>query len=476
VDGAWLVPVAVLGLAAGPAGALPSGPRRPLRRLAVEAAVHQLAVGGLVALRLRDVSAAVGAGGPDPLLAAAPTCLVVAGTLVLLRLLPLGVRAALAGAARARSAVPLLAAARAVTAAGRPLLFLLLTVAVGLACAAATVDATVRAGQVDASWTAVGADATVRTDPSDGLTAVAERLATAPGVDLAVPARVEDVPLAGVPGRSEATLVVVDPAAYSRLLASTPLPDVRGLDRLSRTDGSLPALVGPDLAATAGADPAVLWNRQEVPFVVAGTGFATGTVVLSPDALPAADADLAAPNTIWVVGAGAARAVTAAPDLVGAQATDRDDWLATRRADPLTHGLTLLLRVTGLVLLALAVLGVLLGAAAGARERRTTLAALRTLGLTSAQVRRITAGELLPPVLLAALGGAALGLLGAALAARPLALRRLTGQAVEPALSLPWPLLLAVLVLPATVGVVVAVEAMARRRQRVGTVLRIGGG
>jgi len=31
-------------------------------------------------------------------------------------------------------------------------------------------------------------------------------------------------------------------------------------------------------------------------------------------------------------------------------------------------------------------------------------------------------------------------------------------------------------VLPATVGVVVAVEAVARRRQRVGTVLRIGGG
>jgi putative ABC transport system permease protein len=209
---------------------------------------------------------------------------------------------------------------------------------------------------------------------------------------------------------------------------------------------------------------------------VVGTGFATGTVVLSRDALPVADADLAAPNTIWVVGAGAARALTAAPDLVGAQTTDRDDWLGTRRADPLTHGLTLLLRVTGLVLLALAVLGVLLGAAAGARERRTTLAALRTLGLTSAQVRRITAGELLPPVLLAALGGAALGVLCAALAARPLALRRLTGQPAEPALAPPWPLLLAVLVLPATVGVVVAVEALARRRQRVGTVLRIGGG
>jgi len=97
------------------------------------------------------------------------------------------------------------------------------------------------------------------------------------------------------------------------------------------------------------------------------------------------------------------------------------------------------------------------------------------LGARFAVEGRITAGELLPPVLLAALGGAALGVLCAALAARPLALRRLTGQAVEPALSLPWPLLLAVLVLPATVGVVVAVEAVARRRQRVGTVLRIGG-
>ncbi|NYJ06423.1 FtsX-like permease family protein [Petropleomorpha daqingensis] len=477
VDGAWLVPVAVLGLAAGPVGALPpTGLRRPSRRLAVEAAVLLLAAGGVVALRLRDVSAAAGATGPDPLLAAAPTVLVVAGALVLLRLLPLGVRALLTGATRARSAVPLLAAARAATAAGRPLLLLLLTVAVGLACAAATVDATVHAGQEDASWTAVGADATVRTEPSDALTAVAERLTAAPGVDLAVPARVEDVPLAGVPGYSEATLLVVDPAAYARLLARTPLPDLPQLRRLDGAAGPLPALLGPDLAAAAGATPAVLWNRQPVAITVAGTGFAAGTVVVPRDALPEADADLAAPNTLWVVGAGAARAVTAAPDLVGAQTTDREAWQAARRADPLTRGLTLLARVTALVLLGLAVLGVLLGAAAGARERRTTLAALRTLGVTSAQVRRITAGELLPPVLAATLGGAALGVLSAALAARPLALRLLTGQPADPVLSLPWPVLLVVLVLlPATVGVVVALEALARRQERVGTVLRIGG-
>jgi putative ABC transport system permease protein len=220
----------------------------------------------------------------------------------------------------------------------------------------------------------------------------------------------------------------------------------------------------------------VLWNRQPVAITVAGTGSAAGTVVVSRDALPAADADLAVPNTLWVVGTGAARAVTAAPDLVGAQTTERDAWLTARRADPLTRGLTLLAQVTGPVLLGLAVLGVLLGAAAGARERRTTLAALRTLGLTSAQVRRITAGELLPTVLVAALGGAASGVLSCALAVSPLALRLLTGQPADPAVSLPWPVLVAVLVaLPVTVGVVVAVEALARRRQRVGTVLRIGG-
>ena len=63
------------------------------------------------------------------------------------------------------------------------------------------------------------------------------------------------------------------------------------------------------------------------------------------------------------------------------------------------------------MLLALGLLGFALGAAAGAPERWQTLTRLRTLGLRPRDARRVAAGELLPPVLLAAVGGPLLGVL-----------------------------------------------------------------
>ena len=57
----------------------------------------------------------------------------------------------------------------------------------------------------------------------------------------------------------------------------------------------------------------------------------------------------------------------------------------------------------------------------------------------------------------------------------PLALRTLTGQTADPATVVPWGLIGAVcIVLPATLGAVVAAEAAARRSRRLSDVLRIG--
>jgi putative ABC transport system permease protein len=122
------------------------------------------------------------------------------------------------------------------------------------------------------------------------------------------------------------------------------------------------------------------------------------------------------------------------------------------------------------------VLVVLLGAETSAPERGRTLATLRTLGLTGRQVRRITVGELLPPVLLASVVGTGLGASVAGLVVAPLELHRVTGQPSVPALVVPWWVPGAIVPLVLTVAAVVTVESSRRRRERLGEVLRVGGG
>jgi putative ABC transport system permease protein len=174
-----------------------------------------------------------------------------------------------------------------------------------------------------------------------------------------------------------------------------------------------------------------------------------------------------------VVGDQAARAVAATPELTDADTATRSDWLAAQRAAPLTTGLPQLVVAAAVALGVLGVLVVLLGAETSAPERGRTLA---TLGLTGRQVRRITVGELLPPVLVATVVGTGLGAFVAGLAVALPELRRVTGQPWVPALVVPWWAPGAIVPLVLTVAAVVAVESSRRRRERLGEVLRVGGG
>jgi putative ABC transport system permease protein len=124
----------------------------------------------------------------------------------------------------------------------------------------------------------------------------------------------------------------------------------------------------------------------------------------------------------------------------------------------------------------LGLLGFALAATAEAPDRWQTLTRLRTLGLRPRDARWVAAGELLPPVTVAAVGGPLLGVLLARLTLGPLELRLLTGQVTDPAPVLPWWVLglLSVVVL-ATVPVLVWHESAVRRRQRLSDVLRVGG-
>ncbi|MEV0614712.1 ABC transporter permease [Nonomuraea sp. NPDC050404] len=140
---------------------------------------------------------------------------------------------------------------------------------------------------------------------------------------------------------------------------------------------------------------------------------------------------------------------------------------------PLASGLLRLAWASAVTLPALGLLGLALGAAAGAPERWQTLTRLRTLGLRPREARWVAVGELLPPVLVAAVAGSLLGVLLARLTFGSLALRLITGA--DPAPALPWwGLGLVAVAFPAAVAVVVPVESALRRRRRLSEVLRAG--
>ncbi|MDQ7904068.1 ABC transporter permease [Phytohabitans sp. ZYX-F-186] len=510
----WAVPVALAAAAAGPGFGTLHAARatrdrrapanraarrwlaqtRQLRGAAVEVAVLVAAAAALVALHQRGILPAPAGGAAGPwstsdgeaaLPSSAPALGAVAGALALLRLLPAGTRAALRWALRSRRPLAAFGAARAAATASHALPPLAMVAAAALAAFALTLGATADRGLADGAWRTVGADARLDANPAAGvdMRALAGRVAASPGVRQAVAAQVVD----GARVTTESALVtprlvVVDAAAFRRLLATTPLPDAPDLARLGPAGpGGVPALVRsgdgslrPGMRLRLPRDG----DAEAVPLTAVGTAPAVGgtgdVVVVDAAALTAAGVPVV-PNTVWVTGPGTARAVAAGTD--GVDTVLRAGVLHERRGAPLTAGLLRLAWTSAAVLLALGLLGLALGAAEGAPERWQTLSRLRTLGLRLREARWVAAGELLPPVAVAAIGGPLLGVLLAYLTAGPLALRVVVGAEGDPPVAVPWwgiaPLAAAFL---AAVAVVVPVEAAVRRRRRLGEVLRAGAG
>lgn len=475
-----------------------------VRRTSAEAALVLVGVGAFVTLRGRGL-AETDPLGADLLVAAAPTLLCVAVAVLVVRLLPVGLQRAVAVARGLRQAVPVLSAARAHAASGAVVPFVAVTVAVGLTTFGLVVTETARTGLVDGSWDTVGADVTVRTEASRDLPRQATTVASATGVDAAVTGRVADgVQLFSGSADHRVRVVALDAAAFERLLATTPLddaPQLAGLDDPT-ADGTLPVLLSPALTSsggdsagssgTGGSDDAdelsLLWERTSVPLTPVGAAPALAAVgddatdgdpvplvVVDREALAAALGADVDPDTLWVAGSGAVAAVADVPALTQGEVTSRTAWIDARRGDPLTSGLVLVVGGSVLSLLGLSVLGVVLGASSSAAARATTLATLRVLGLGTRDVGRVAVGEVMPAVAVAGLTGTVVGALAAAGTVGPLSLRLVTGQAVDPALAVPWWAAGPPLALVATVAVVVAVESSARRRLRLGQVLRVGG-
>jgi putative ABC transport system permease protein len=415
--------------------------------------------------------------GADLLSASAPTWWALLVALVLLRIVPVVASLALARSRRSARGVPLFAAAAAARTATRaqPNLIVVATTAQLTICLA--LAATEQRGQADGAWLQVGADARLQTAPGSAVDQLAERVAAAPGVRAAVAARVAD----GVPAASGQTsavvrLVVVDSAAYERLLAVSPLPDAPQLARLRAGGPGTPALL-------RGGDPALReglrigWEDKRLPLNVVGTAPAAGAgqtpvVVVDAAAFAAAGA-VADPGTVWAVGPGAARAVESAADETG-DVVLREDALRARRDAPLASGLHHLALICGALLLLFAVLAIVIAAAVEAPTRGESLGRLRSLGLRAGQVRQVLVGELLPPVLLGAVTGTALGFACATWMFAPLALERITGQSLPPTVAIPWWTGLAVAALLLAGLAVTQVESMALRRKELAQLLREG--
>jgi putative ABC transport system permease protein len=470
---AWVTPVLVVAVAAVPAYGIVMAARATrdrkvpanrsarrwarhtgaLRRAAAEVTVVAAAVGAVVALRQR------GLGSGLPVIA--PTLTAVAGAILLVRLMPLVTGPALRWSLRSRRPLAVFGAARAAATSGRALPIAALVTSAALASFALVTASTVDRGLAGGAHEQVGADARVDfpDDAADSTAEAARRIAAAPGVTGVVTGQVTDAARIIADGRiAPARLVIVDSRAFAALLG---MPSLTGSQALVRSaSGALPS--GTALEIPQEGAPAV---RLTATGVAPPVGGATEVVIVDVAAgVPGT------PNTVWVTGPGAARAVDGLPAVLRAEVARE------RRAAPLVSGLLRLTWAAALFLLVAGVLGFILAAAAGAPGRWLTLSRLRTLGMTPRQARSVAAGELLPVAVVAALAGPALGMLVATVTTGPLGLRLLTGQVADPAPALPWPgLAVIAAVFLCAVPLLVAAESAVRRRLRLAEVLRVGG-
>ena len=506
VDPLWLVVVLLIAVLALPlqtvwqAWRAEAGRRTPadrrdrdaLRRRArtvhviVDVAVVLLAVVAVISLQSRGLGG--GAGGVDLVAAAAPVLVAAAVTVLVARVYRWPVRAIAAATRRSRGAWGLLGAVRAERSlAVLPLLAL--TLAVALVSADAVLAATVRAGQEDASWARVGADARLEARGADPIDAgVAGRVRDADGVTAASAQFVGDsVDIDLGTASTLATVVAVD-RHYPDLVAALPaLPGVvsptdAGAFRSLKPsgDGPLPVVVDRTVAERLVSDDlTITFGDVVVPARVVATvddgpsGSESGPFLFADlDALAAAAPDVVAADTVVAVGPGSARALRAAD--AGA-VTTRAAWLARWRAQADVAGVQAAIGLGTGVLALFALVGFAGWMAGGSRERTRSAALLRTVGMPSAVRLFLALADELALVIAATIGGvvAAIALVWATTSG--LGLGALTGGVVTPAPVVPSasvPVVIAGMVGAVAIGLLV--DAVATRRRRSIDVLRAG--
>ncbi|WP_432008163.1 ABC transporter permease [Streptomyces parvus] len=457
---------------------------RPSRRRTVaELTLLVLAVGAVTALRRRGTSGS----GTDLLVSGAPVLVALIAALVLVRLYPLPLRLAARPMARLRGAIGFLSLARAGrSSAGGALPLLALLLALATAAFGGSVIAGIGDARDDAALTAVGADARV-SGRSERTTLPDELVRTVRGLDgvrNAAPLRIEfgvtmpetaggggaagsgpddsgtdtgpgaDTGGGDAAGARAMTMVGVDPASYTRLARTTGLPDFpSGLLKAtgpsaplpegakSVPERVLPVIASPAVAARLGKEAhAVDTLSGDFKVQVVGTVERVASLA-STNFLIVNSASLEerAPTTLLLSGAPDPGKLRAAADgngeefVVQLRSEERARYVNT----PMQAGAGRIYLAAVAAGAGYALLAVLLSLLQTAPERKTLLARLRTMGLTTGQGRRLLAFEATPQALLAAGGGLLTGwativLLSPGIDLVPLALAGVAGSDTSP--------------------------------------------
>ena len=420
-----------------------AGTRRRIaaaRRWVFDVALVCAAVGGLVVLRQQGLPQA---GSVDLFTSAAPVLVAIPVALLVMRAYPVVLRQLTRLAGRRRGVVMVVGLARGNSGAQAGILpAFALVLAFTVIAFATMARGAVQRGDVVASWQAVGADAIV-TAPvvGPGITPAGQRLiAGAPGVQRSVTLSLD---LATSAVGQQISVVIVYPRQYAALIAGTPAPPFPAA-ALARPRAANGTAAGPVPVLLSVAGRAVFGHRGTI--FVAGHRLriqVVGTLNVIPGAQPggqflvlprwALGAATPAPGVMAIAGPhldGAALTAAARRAVPGSQVTLRSRLLASISGAPLPHGGFVTFAQGAAAAGAFSLLVLALTLVLSARSRELTLARLVTMGLGPAQSRRITAVEILPVILAAAVGGTACALAVVPLVGPAINLAAFTGTPV----------------------------------------------
>jgi putative ABC transport system permease protein len=471
-----VVPQRVAAPATGRPGRPSGGRKLAARRIVIEAALIAAAVGGLVVLRNQGLSAGNMALYPS----AAPVLVAIPVAVIVLRCYPPAARELARIAGRSRGVVAFVGLARATrTPPGAALPVFALVLVLTMVAFPAMISAAVTRGQVAASWRQVGADAIIAAPAGQVIPpALQRKIASMTGVASTATAVVYNATLPA--SEQELTAVFVSPARYAAVTDRAPGSRFP-LAALSGTAANVPAAANAAAAQLAGAAPARLsLGTQTITIRVAGRigdvpGIGANAVAVLP--LRALGPAPPGPGLELVDGSGldAARLrADVSRALPGGSVTLRADALAAITAAPVPRAAQTALAQGMAAAAGFGALVLLLSLLLGARTRDKTLARLSTMGLRRWQAQLLLAAEALPPVVAAAIGGAACAWLLAPLVGPSIDLAAFTvagpGVAVVPA---PFPLAAAAIGLVLASLLVLAAQAAVTYRRGSARALRI---
>ena len=430
----------------GPGRDLPAVRRPGPRRLAFEAFVVVLALIGAFLLRERGVrgaSSTAALTGADPFIAVVPALAGIAAGIIAVRLLPIPMLLLSRLAAIRRDLVPVLALRR-VTRGGPsgPVLVVLMATATIGAFSGATLVHLDRAAEAVA-WEEIGAPYRIN---GEGPLPLALDPKALPGVTAA--AGQFEVSSVVATRFLPLQLVAIDTADFERVVEGTPAAGLFPPEMVGPTPQPIPAIVSNQL--TTGAEGVgvgglfdlvvegyritfrVVEVRDSFPTLTSDQAF----VVVSRDQLRALrnDSGLRSSTAVYLRAPDAAAEgirqalAVAAP---GATLQSRAERTASIETSPIVEALVAGVTAAALVAFAYAALAVSAALALAGAARAIEVAHLRTLGLTRREAIGLVIVEHGPTIVVAFVGGVALGLALFALLREALGLGALVGTPVE---------------------------------------------